>query len=326
MMRIRVYEGSRIAIEETEKPPFMSDEVLLKVKACGVCGSDIGRIFAGAAYYYPIVVGHEFAGQIEDCDDRALIGKRVCVFPLLPCKECEFCKKQAYANCVKYDYYGSRRDGAMQDWLAVKKDNLVFLPDNVSFEAGAMVEPAAVCLHAVKKANIQNGERVLIYGAGTIGLLCGMWAKSFGASNVYFVDIDAKKLDFAKELGFEVYNGEEVEVAIEASGAAACLNGSIDNVKACGRVVIVGNAGADMTIGKETYAKILRKQLTISGSWNSDFSDRINEWAESVQAISEGRIEPERLITHKTTIEDAMSALDIIKNREFFNKIMVVAK
>ena len=325
-MRIRVYEGAKVAVEPTERPVCGDGEVLVKIKACGVCGSDIGRVFAGAAYYYPIVLGHEFAGQIEESSDATLIGKRVCVFPLLPCKKCEFCAEQAYANCVSYDYYGSRRDGAMQDWLCVKRENLVFLPDNVSFEAGAMVEPAAVCLHAVKKAQIKKGENVLIYGAGTIGLLCGMWAKHFGADHVYFVDIDEKKLTFAKELGFEVYDNQSVEVAVEASGAAACLNGAIQHVKARGRVIIVGNAGADMTLGKATYSHILRKQITLMGSWNSDFSDRVNEWKESVNAISNGYITPEKLITNRVPLADGVRAFEIIKNREFFNKIMVVAQ
>lgn len=325
-MRIRIYENAKIAIEPTEKPVCNHDEVLVKIKACGICGSDIGRVFAGAAYYYPIVLGHEFAGQIEESDDKTLVGKRVCVFPLLPCKKCEFCAEQAYANCVSYDYYGSRRDGGMQDWLCVKRENLVFLSDNVSFEAGAMVEPAAVCLHAVKKAQIQTGENVLIYGAGTIGLLCGMWAKHFGAAHVYFVDIDEKKLAFAKELGFEVYEDQSVEVAIEASGAAACLNAAINNIKARGRVIIVGNSGSDVMIAKSTYTQILRKQLTFLGSWNSNFSDRVNEWQESVDAISKGEISPEKLITHKLPLADGERAFEIIKNKEFFNKIMVVEK
>ncbi|MBQ9760958.1 MAG: galactitol-1-phosphate 5-dehydrogenase [Clostridia bacterium] len=325
-MRIRIYEDKKYVVEPTEKPICGKDEVLMKVKACGVCGSDVGRVFAGAAYYYPIVLGHEFSGEIAESDDSDLIGKRACVFPLLPCKKCEFCAEQAYANCVSYDYYGSRRDGAMQDWLCVKRENLVFLPDNVSFEAGAMVEPAAVCLHAVKKAQIQKGESIVIFGAGTIGMLCGMWAKHFGAAHVYFVDIDEKKLDMAKALGFEVYDNQSVEIAVEASGAAVCLNNAINFVKARGRIVIVGNSGADVTIAKATYAQILRKQLTFSGSWNSDFSDRVNEWKESVEAISKGYIDPEALITHRIPLSDGSRAFDIIKNREFFNKIMVVEK
>ena len=325
-MKIRVYEGAKVVVEPTEKPTPAAGEVLVKIKACGVCGSDLHRVFAGTSYYYPIVLGHEFAGVIEESDDPGIIGKPVCAFPLLPCKKCEFCKKQAYANCINYDYYGSRRDGGMQDWLCVKKENLVFLPENVSYEAGAMVEPIAVCLHAIKKATLKAGESVLIYGAGTIGLLCGMWAKHFGAEHVYFVDIDEKKMEFAKELGFEAYGNQSVEVAVEASGAAACLNAAIENVKSFGRVIIVGHSGRDMTIRSTTYTKILRKQLSLFGTWNSDFSDCVNEWAESVDAISKGSIKPERLITHRVPLENGAEAFEITCRKEFFNKIMVVTK
>lgn len=323
-MRIVALENGTTELKSSIYPIVSEGEVVLKVKACGICGSDIPRIFNGKSYYYPIVVGHEFSGVVEESKDGKLNGKRVCVFPILPCKKCVYCQKELYANCINYDYYGSRRDGGMQDYLSVKEENLVELPDNVSYEAGAMIEPTAVCLHAVKKSCIKVGENVLIYGAGTIGLLCAMWAKDFGAQNVYLVDIDKNKLSIAEKLGFKRYNGECVDIVFEASGAGVCVNQAIDALSAFGRLVLVGNAGADVTITKENYAKILRKQLTLFGSWNSDYSQSVNDWKDSVQAISEGRIHPEKLITHKFSIEQAQEAFAIIKNKVFYNKIMVV--
>lgn len=325
-MKLTVYENRAVHVEPSEYPTLGEGEVIVKIKACGVCGSDIPRVLHGKAYYYPIVVGHEFSGVVDSANDPALQGKRVCVFPILPCKKCAFCQKEQYANCVNYDYYGSRRDGGMQDYLAVKKENLVFLPDGVSYEAGAMIEPTAVCLHAVKKARIQAGESVLVYGAGTIGLLCASWARDFGAKAVYLVDIDERKLQMAETLGFARYNGEPVQVAIEASGAGVCLNQAIERVAPFGRVVIVGNASADMTVKKEFYAQILRKQLTFFGSWNSDFSTAVNDWTDSVRAVAEGRIEPEKLITHKFPLREGERAFAVAKNKEFYNKIMVVTE
>ena len=325
-MKICIEKGGIVQALPTEKPQRKAGEALVRIKACGICGSDVPRVFADKSYFYPIVLGHEFSGLVEESDNQALIGKKVCIFPILPCMECEFCKQEQYANCKNYDYYGSRRDGGMQDWLCVKEENLILLPDGVSYEAGAMAEPTAVCLHAVKKAKIESGESVLVYGAGTIGVLCGMWAKSFGASNVYFVDIDEQKIKMAEALGFERYEGQEVDVAIEASGASVCLSGCFSNVRAFGRVVIVGNPGGDMQIAKAEYSHILRKQLTIFGSWNSDFSTKNNDWADSLQAIGEGKIAPECLITHKFTFAEGEKAFEVIKNREFYNKIMLVAE
>lgn len=323
-MKLTIFDDGKLAVEPTEIPICFDREVVLKVKACGICGSDIPRVFNGKSYYYPIVLGHEFSGIVEKSNAEKWVGKRVCVFPILPCRECEYCKKEQYANCTHYDYYGSRRDGGMQDYLVVKEENLVELPDNVSYESGAMIEPTAVCLHAVKKANIKKDENVLIYGAGTIGILCAMWVKDFGAKDVYLVDIDEKKLLMAEELGFKRYNGERVQVVFEASGANICLNQAIDAISAFGRLIIVGNASADMTVTKENYSKILRKQLSLFGSWNSDYSQTVNDWQDSVQAISEGRIRPEALIKHKFSLKQGVQAFDVIKNREFYNKIMVV--
>ena len=193
-MRLCIGEGAKWYFEESVMPRPTADSVAFRVKACGICGSDIPRIFSGKSYFYPIVLGHEFAGEVADSDDSALIGKRACVFPILPCGKCAFCEREEWANCVQYDYYGSRRDGGMQDYLLIKKENLIFLPDAVSDAAASMIEPTAVCLHAVKKADIQKGDTVTVYGAGTIGLLCAMWARAFGAKQVFISDIDQTRL------------------------------------------------------------------------------------------------------------------------------------
>ena len=258
-MKCEIYENGRIEIKASEA--FFASEgyCLFHVKACGICGSDAPRVFSGASYYYPIVLGHEFSGYVAESTKSELVGKRACVFPILPCGECEFCKKQAWASCIRYDYYGSRRDGGMQSELLIKEDNLVFLPDSVSFEAGAMVEPSAVCLHAVKRAGVSDGSHVLIYGAGTIGLLCAMWARILGAEGVYLKEPDPTRCSFVEKIGFSVYGGESVDVIIEASGAQAALSDAIENCQPLGRVALVGHGKADVTLKHETFVKILHR-------------------------------------------------------------------
>ena len=316
-------DGSRETVE-SESLVAEDGYCVFEVKACGICGSDIPRVFSGTSYYYPIVLGHEFAGIVKESKNAELIGKRACIFPVLPCGKCEFCQKQQWANCKSYDYYGSRRDGGLQSELLIKEDNLVFLPDNVSYEAGSMAEPTAVCLHAVKKAKIAKGDTVLIYGAGTIGLLCAMWARAFGAE-VYLSDPDMTRISFAETLGFNRYNGEPADAVIEASGAPAALNDAIVNCKAFGNIVLVGHSAKDVTLEHTNFVQILRKQLTVSGSWNSDFTDTVNDWKESVQAISDKLIDPEALITHKIALKNADDAFKLIGDRsEFYNKITVV--
>lgn len=324
-MKCLVNSDGSIEIKASETLTPEDGWCTFDVKACGICGSDIPRVFAGTSYYYPIVLGHEFAGVVKESKNPDLVGKRACVFPILPCGTCEFCKKEQWASCTSYDYYGSRRDGGLQSSLLMKEKNLVFLPDNVSYEAGSMVEPTAVCLHAVKKAEIDSESTVLIYGAGTIGLLAGMWARAFGAKKVYFSDPDATRMEFAKGLGFEAYTGEPIDAVIEASGAGAALVDAIERVKTLGRIVLVGHGGRDVTIPHKIFPLILRKQLTLLGSWNSDFRSDLNEWEECVKAISEGVIDPELLITHRIPLEKANEAFQMIGDRkEFYNKITVV--
>ena len=326
-MKCVIQSNGHIVMQNSDLCSATAGECLFEVKASGICGSDIPRAFSGGAYFYPIVVGHEFSGIVKDSTNHDLIGKRACVFPILPCGKCKFCQDQQWSSCINYDYYGSRRDGGMQSELLIKESNLVFLPDNVSCEAGAMIEPMAVCLHAIKKANITDSSSVLVYGAGTIGLLSAMWARAFGAKSVFVYDVDKNRLDFAKKLGFQAYSKESVDTVIEASGSDAALNDAIVSCAAFGKIILIGHSKKDTCIRHDVFAKILRKQLTLTGSWNSDFSTVANDWEESVRAIESGMIDPEALITHKIPLDKAEEAFKISVDRnEFSNKVMVVMR
>lgn len=323
-MKFSLIENATYRMEETEKPKIGQGENLIKVKACGVCGSDIPRVFYGKAYHYPLVVGHEFSGVIEDSYDKSKIGKKVCVFPIKPCFNCGNCSEQNYANCKSYDYYGSRCDGGMQDYVVCKDFNIIELPPEMSYCAAAMTEPCAVCLHAVKKANLNEHSVLRVYGAGTIGLLCCMWARAKGVQQVSVFDIDGEKLAFAEKLGFKANDYQNPDVVIDASGAMSAVSGAIKEIKPFGTLVLLGNASGDMCFTQETYGLILRKQITVKGSWNSDFKDTENDWKDAVKAISAGVINPELLITHVFQLKDACKAFDMIKSkREIFNKVMV---
>lgn len=324
-MRCVIKDNAQIDLEKNE-PVFAEEGIChFGVKACGICGSDIPRVFNHGAYHYPIVVGHEFSGVVKDSKNRELIGKRACVFPILPCGECEYCKGQQWANCLNYDYYGSRRDGGMQTDLLIKESNLILLPDNVSFEAGAMIEPMAVCLHAIRKTSISKDSSVLIYGAGTIGLLCAMWAKAFGARDVFIHDIDGKRMEMAKGLGFSAYSGSSVNAVIEASGSDIAINNAISACEAMGKIILVGHGTKDVCIKHNSFIQILRKQLTVFGSWNSDHFDLQDDWYESIKAIEKGIINPEKLITHKIPLQKAKEAFETcIDKNVFSNKVMVV--
>lgn len=320
-----LYAICDLRVEEKEIPIPLDDEVLVAVKACGICGSDLPRVYTKGTYHFPTVIGHEFSGVVAYDKENKLTGKSVAVFPLLPCFECDSCKAENYPTCKNYDYYGSRRDGGMTEYLPVKRWNLVEMPDNVSYEEAAMCEPISVGRHATMKLNVKKGDTLLISGAGPIGIIAAQWAKSFGADNVYFFDIDERKIEFAKKMGFDEYTGtEKITCVIEGTGNSKALARCLEAVEPFGRVVLMGNPAGDVEMTQNTYWHILRKELHVFGTWNSSYSAAQNDWRESIKALSDGIINVKPLITHRFSIDKVNEAFEMMNNRtEFFNKVML---
>ncbi|MBO6291437.1 MAG: alcohol dehydrogenase catalytic domain-containing protein [Selenomonas sp.] len=159
MKALNLHGVEDLRYEEVPCPERKSGEVLLKIKAAGICGSDIPRVFTKGTYHFPTIIGHEFAGETVEADDSELVGRGASVFPLLPCGKCSACQEEQYARCSDYDYYGSRRDGAMAEYIDVKQENLCLLPKEVTYEEAAMSEPAVVALHAFRKSGVGHGVR-----------------------------------------------------------------------------------------------------------------------------------------------------------------------
>ncbi|SDP36226.1 galactitol-1-phosphate 5-dehydrogenase [Selenomonas ruminantium] len=327
--------------EEVPRPEPKAGEVLLQIKAVGICGSDIPRVFTKGTYHFPTIIGHEFAGEIVEAEDKDLVGQGAAVFPLLPCGKCEACRDEQYARCSNYDYYGSRRDGAMAEYLAVKRENLCFLPAGVSYEEAAMSEPAAVALHAFHKSGVGQGDTLLIYGIGTIGMIIAQWARAAGVKNILLATRTDDKVNFAKKLGFDMaVNAEKeslkdlVDEVTEGRGADACIEGTgapepwaecLSNAKAGGRVVCMGNPQANMSLSQDAYWRILRKELILMGTWNSSFGSRENDWLEAVKAMHDKRLDLKSLITHRYALAEYKEAFSLMhERREMYCKVMFV--
>ena len=190
-MKAYVLEGiGQLVYKDVQIPQLGADEVLVEVMNAGICGSDIPRIFKTGTYHFPTVPGHEFAGIVRQAaskNNNYLIGKRVGVFPLMPCMKCEQCKKKAYEMCQSYNYLGSRTDGGFAEYAAVPAWNLIELPPKVSFEDAAMLEPAGVALHAIRQADMGEVGSAAVYGCGTIGTLVIQWLNAMGVKNLYAI-------------------------------------------------------------------------------------------------------------------------------------------
>ena len=333
-----------LRIEDVPRPMPKDDEVLLHVAACGVCGSDLPRIFVKGTYTFPTIPGHEFAGEVVEAGpgvDPAWVGQRAAVFPLIPCRRCSACEIGAYAQCEDYDYLGSRCDGAFAEFVAVPAWNLVPVPDGVPIEDAAMAEPAAVAVHALRRAHVELGDTVLIFGAGPIGLMLGAWAEASGAGKVMLVDIDLEKLRFAQSLGFQhlldgsqedlsqwVRNktGHGADVVIEGSGSTAAFEQCMPAARPFGTVVLLGNPAGVMHLSQQAYWAVLRKELRVLGTWNSSYAALPrNEWRLALDAMASGKLDANPLITHHCSLDGLPELLATMRDRSvFFNKVMVV--
>ena len=312
---------------EVDIPEPHGEQLLVRVDACGICGSDIPRIFelGTSKQKYPLTIGHEFGGEIvavgEDADPN-LVGKRGAIFPCIPCRKCESCETGNYAMCLDYDYLGSRSDGGFAEyclvpsaWHFVESRN----PD-LSGDALGMVEPCTVAQHAVRLSGISAGQSLLIFGAGPIGQMMARWGKIFGADPIMLVDVADDKVAFAEERGVKTVNclkvnvdeefrklnnGRPADVVIEGTGTGAALGNAIECVKTFGTIVMMGNPHRDTTIKLHQHSLILRKELKIQGIWNSHYAQSpINEWHYTVKMMDEGRMPVEDLITHRSNLDD----------------------
>lgn len=339
MKAARLHRIGDFRVEEIPVPALKGPELLLKVGACGICGSDIPRIYqlGTSNQKYPMTIGHEFSGTITAAGpdaDPALIGQRGAVFPLIPCGTCPMCRIGKYVMCTGYDYMGSRRDGGFAEYV-VLPSAWHFVPSSnpeTPMEALAMTEPACVAQHAIRKSALAPGETAVIFGAGPIGILAARWARLFEASQVLLVDIDDEKVRFARDRGFSAVNsrrtdpdkalrdltGGLADVVIEGTGFGSALEQGIACARPMGRIVLLGNPIQETSaISRKAHSSILRKELQISGAWNSNYSPfPINEWRYTVELMDSGRLETSDLITHRCQLDDLPALCQKIRTHE----------
>lgn len=337
MKAMRLNAIKEFTYDEVDKPVPKGDEILVKVAACGICGSDLPRVYELGTRVYPVTLGHEFSGTVVETGnerDADLIGKTAAVFPLIPCGKCESCQTGNYAQCSNYNYLGSRSDGGFAEYCLVpSKWHLVFSNnDEVSKEDLAIVEPATVAQHAIRKSRLCAGDTVVILGAGPIGILTARWAELFGAKQVILFDVVEQKVDFAKECGFtvvnsqtedyqqiikELTNGLGADVVIEGTGTSGGINNAIECVRTFGTIALLGNPHQDTTIQLTNHSNILRKEIRLTGVWNSYYLNLpINEWRYTVDMLDNGQLEVADLITHRSNLEGLKDLFDQIYHKE----------
>lgn len=331
-------------IRDIEKPVPKENEVLVKVKAAGICGSDIHKMQSVWKYDLPMVMGHEFSGVIESIGNnvkKASIGDRVAIAPLVPCHECIYCKSGKYQLCEDYIMIGSHRYGGFEEYVAIPEENVINIGEKISFEEAAMIEPLAVAAHGVMGLDPKVGDTVAVFGLGTIGILTVQWLRLSGVKRIIGIDIDPNKIMESKKYGvtdtinsleelleeriFELTDGLGVDIAIECAGSKITEEQCLLITKKSGLIGYQGIAYSDVVLHQKAFENIFRREYTINGFWNSysaPFPGK--EWAHSVEFIEQGKINLKDLISHQYKLNDIQKAFDLTVNREeSYNKVMI---
>ncbi len=318
-MKVVVLEApGRVRIEERPIPEPGEGQALVRVSTGGMCGTDLAS-YRGSnpLVAYPIVPGHELCGEVVDVrgDGPFSPGDRVVVDPVRSCGSCRPCRLGRPNCCEDIRVMGVHRDGGWAEYIIVDINRLFHAPEGVPPEVAALCEPYAIGAYANQRGEVREGESVVVIGAGTIGLAALQVAKARGA-RVLSVDVVPRKLELARRMGAdmavdargdvegavrEFTGGEGPDVVIEAVGRPETMRRAVELAAPAGRVVAVGVVGGDISFPGPVF---YRKELDFRGSRNS-----LGQFPQVIRWIGEGKLTPDRMITHRFPMERAGEAL-----------------
>lgn len=283
-----VHAKCDIRYEDIEKPVPKAGQVRIKVKYTGICGSDIPRVNGDAAHFYPIVLGHEYSGTVDEVGEGVTSlkkGDRVAGIPLVPCMKCEDCQKGNYSLCKHYDFIGSHSFGSFAEYVCVPESNAVKFDDSVSFRQGAFFEPATVALHGLERTDYKGGRTVAILGGGTVGMMTMQWAKIFGAKEIVVFDIVDERLELGKRLGatagintlkenfmeeaMALTGGRGYDYVFETAGNTITMKMAFSLAANKADVCFIGTPTRELTFTVKEWENINRKEFRLTGSWMS---------------------------------------------------------
>ena len=314
----------KLEVGEAPMPKIGADDVLIKVRSVGICGSDLHYYREGAIgdfkVEFPFILGHESAGIVEEVGENVTSlkkGDRVCMEPGVPCMKCEECLSGHYNLCKDVRFWATPPyDGVLSEYVAHPAAFTFKIPDNMSFTEGALVEPLAIGLHACNMGGVKLGQTVAILGAGCIGLVTLLAAKAYGATQIIVGDVLEKRLNKARELGavavntaeedfaakvMELTDGRGADVCIDCAGFSATVDSCLSSAKPAGTVIIVG-LGQDRVDGFNTGI-MSTKELTVK----SIFRYR-NLFPTAINAIAGGRIDVGTIVSHRFSFDDTINA------------------
>jgi (R,R)-butanediol dehydrogenase/meso-butanediol dehydrogenase/diacetyl reductase len=328
-MRAVVVAGPRrLAVENVPDPTPERGQAVLRVSACGICGSDL-HLHQGGFLPAGAIMGHEFCGEVVETAGGLRAGERVCALPVLSCGRCPRCRSGLGMYCAEQRALGlGQAPGAFAEYVAVAPHEVVRLPAGVDDEHGALVEPLAVALHAVGVSGLRAGERCLVIGAGPIGLALVLWARHLGAAEVIVSERAAGRRAMAERLGAtRVVDPERDELAaalppdgadvvFEAVGARGLIQSCIEHVRFRGRVVVAG-----VCIPPDTFSptSAVLKEASLQFVLAYEKSD----FERTVELLAQGRIQPGPMLSGRIGLDAVPAAFDALERPSEQGKLLV---
>jgi len=321
-----------VRVGNVPDPTPRPGELIIRVGACGICGTDL-HIADGefSLARYPIVPGHEFAGEIVAVgsnvlqgigtrDTKVTVGTRVAVEPNLYCGHCEFCRTGHENLCLNYAAIGVTAGGASAEYVTVPATKAYVLPEHLSFREAALIEPISCAVHAMHRLNPKSGDTFLIVGAGTMGLILLQLALRGGASKVAVADLNTQRLLRAEKLGVDstqtdinkLLENEPLgfDCVIDATGAASAIEGAFAAVKRGGKLLVFGVVPSEARISLSPF-RIYNDEITVLGSMAVLYS-----FGPALNLLSSGAIDTEVLLTTALPLEDFPNALNMVRRGE----------
>lgn len=321
-----------IEVKETAIPELKSNEALIKVYCIGVCGSDVHYYEHGKIGRYevkePIILGHEVAGEVVKVGNEVVNvveGDRVAIEPGVTCGKCDYCKSGRYNLCPDVIFMATPPvDGAWAEYVKVRSDFLFKLPDEMSYEEGALLEPLSVGFHAMNRGKVGPADKLFITGLGPIGLLAIQSAKMFGVTDIIASDVVPYRRELAFKMGVKVIDpinedvnarldemtgGKGIDVIVETSGNGKVINDSVKQVKRGGKLVLIGLPTTnDIAID---IPHVIDSEIDVMGIFRY-----ANTYPTAIQVLGNSTIDIEQIITHEFALKDIKEAVEVARTQK----------
>ena len=326
MKIVYVEEPGKITLEEAGIPVPKKGEALLKIKYCGICGSDMATYTGNQPFAtYPRIPGHEFSAEIVEIGENKFglkTGMTVTANPYFNCKSCYSCRRGKVNCCEDNQTMGVQRDGAFAEYITMPIERILD-GKGLSARTLALIEPFSIGYHAINRGSVKAGDKVLVFGAGPIGIFAMISAKLKGAT-VYIADLLDERLQLAKEMGADgtiniskediketvadITNNEGMDVCVEAVGLPQTFLNCNDSACFGGKVILIGNGKRETTFN---HSSLIKKELDVYGSRNS-----LNDFGPLIDIVASGKVDVDKMVTNIYKLENVIDAFEALKTND----------